>query len=188
MPSNVPWRRAVRMSSTDGSWPSRTFSNRLSSKVVEDVEQLDAVFGGLRPVLIRDLNHFDALTVFVVVDRGGHRADVDDAQIAALGADRQLDDGRDAVPGGRRSCRRSEEVRPGAVHLVDEADARHVVLVGLAPDRLGLGLDAATASKTATAPSRTRRERSTSTVKSTWPGVSMMLSGARSSRRSWRPR
>ena len=32
-----------------------------------------------------------------------------------------------------------------------------------------------TASKTATAPSRMRSERSTSTVKSTWPGVSMML-------------
>ena len=32
-----------------------------------------------------------------------------------------------------------------------------------------------TASKTATAPSRTRSERSTSMVKSTWPGVSMML-------------
>ena len=32
-----------------------------------------------------------------------------------------------------------------------------------------------TASKTATAPSSTRSERSTSAVKSTWPGVSMML-------------
>ncbi len=32
-----------------------------------------------------------------------------------------------------------------------------------------------TASNTATAPSRTRSDRSTSTVKSTWPGVSMML-------------
>jgi hypothetical protein len=31
------------------------------------------------------------------------------------------------------------------------------------------------ASNTATAPSSTRSERSTSTVKSTWPGVSMML-------------
>ena len=30
-------------------------------------------------------------------------------------------------------------------------------------------------SNTATAPSSTRSERSTSTVKSTWPGVSMML-------------
>ena len=32
-----------------------------------------------------------------------------------------------------------------------------------------------TASNTAQAPSRTRSERSTSAVKSTWPGVSMML-------------
>ena len=37
------------------------------------------------------------------------------------------------------------------------------------------GSTPATASKTAIAPSRTRRLRSTSTVKSTWPGVSMML-------------
>ncbi len=36
------------------------------------------------------------------------------------------------------------EVEVGAdlVHLVDEADARHVVLVGLAPNLLGLRLDA----------------------------------------------
>ena len=37
------------------------------------------------------------------------------------------------------------------------------------------GSTPATESKTAIAPSSTRRERSTSTVKSTWPGVSMML-------------
>jgi len=35
------------------------------------------------------------------------------------------------------------EVRADAVHLVDERDARNDVLVGLAPHRLGLGLDAA---------------------------------------------
>ena len=34
------------------------------------------------------------------------------------------------------------EVRAGLVHLVDEDDARHAVLVALAPDRLGLRLDA----------------------------------------------
>ena len=34
------------------------------------------------------------------------------------------------------------EVGADAVHLVDEAEARHVVLVGLAPHRLGLRLDA----------------------------------------------
>ena len=37
------------------------------------------------------------------------------------------------------------------------------------------GSTPATESNTATAPSRTRNERSTSMVKSTWPGVSMML-------------
>ena len=37
------------------------------------------------------------------------------------------------------------------------------------------GSTPATESKTAMAPSSTRSERSTSTVKSTWPGVSMML-------------
>jgi hypothetical protein len=37
------------------------------------------------------------------------------------------------------------------------------------------GSTPATASNTATAPSRTRSDRSTSTVKSTWPGVSRML-------------
>ena len=34
-----------------------------------------------------------------------------------------------------------EEVGAGAVHLVDEGDARDVVLVGLAPDGLRLRLD-----------------------------------------------
>ena len=34
------------------------------------------------------------------------------------------------------------EIGPFAVHLVDEGDPRHVVLVGLVPDRLALGLDA----------------------------------------------
>ncbi len=34
------------------------------------------------------------------------------------------------------------EVRADAVHLVHEADARHAVLVGLAPHGLGLRLDA----------------------------------------------
>ena len=72
----------------------------------------------------------------------------------------------------------TERIEVGAdlVHLVDEDHARNVVLVGLAPDGLGLRLDAlALASSSAMAPSSTRSERSTSMVKSTWPGVSMML-------------
>ena len=37
----------------------------------------------------------------------------------------------------------SKKSAPDAVELVDEGDARHLVLVGLVPDRLGLHLDAA---------------------------------------------
>ena len=75
-------------------------------------------------------------------DQRAHLDQVDDADEVALGADRQLDDqrlGAEAV-----DDRVDGEVEVGAelVHLVDEADARDVVLVGLAPHRLGLGLDA----------------------------------------------
>ena len=41
-----------------------------------------------------------------------------------------------------RLRRRCVEVGADAVHLVDVGDARHAVLVGLAPDGLGLRLDA----------------------------------------------
>ena len=47
-----------------------------------------------------------------------------------------------ALQAGADLIDRAVEVRADAVHLVDEADARHAVLVGLAPHRLGLRLDA----------------------------------------------
>jgi hypothetical protein len=50
------------------------------------------------------------------------------------------------------------------------------------------GSTPATPSNTATAPSSTRSERSTSTVKSTWPGVSMMLMRWSFQKRWWPPR
>ena len=57
-----------------------------------------------------------------------------------LGADRQLD--RHGVRAEAVDHRLDAllEVRADAVHLVDVGDARHVVLVGLAPDGLGLRL------------------------------------------------
>jgi hypothetical protein len=67
---------------------------------------------------------------------------VDDAGEVALGAPRQLDDQRTAFRRLTIMSTGAVEVRAGAVHLVDEADARHGVLVGLAPHRLGLRLDA----------------------------------------------
>ena len=59
-----------------------------------------------------------------------------------LGADRQLDADRTAADLGVDLLDAAEEVGADLVHLVDEHDARHVVLVGLAPDGLGLRLDA----------------------------------------------
>ena len=47
-----------------------------------------------------------------------------------------------ALRRSRNHLHGAPEVGAGAVHLVDEADARHVIFVGLAPDRLGLRLDA----------------------------------------------
>ena len=84
----------------------------------------------------------DVLAELVLVDDRLHVDQVDDALELGLGADRQLERhgvGAEAVDHRLRAL---VEVRADAVHLVDERDARDVVLVGLAPDRLGLRLDA----------------------------------------------
>ena len=59
-----------------------------------------------------------------------------------FGADRQLDADRAAAEARLDVLDAVVEVGADLVHLVDEDDARHVVLVGLAPDGLGLRLDA----------------------------------------------
>ena len=67
---------------------------------------------------------------------------VDDAGEVGLGADRQLQHQRHrAEPVTIMSTQRWNSA-PDAVELVDEADPRDAVAVGLAPDRLGLRLDA----------------------------------------------
>ena len=71
-----------------------------------------------------------------------HLDDVDDAAVRVLRADRNLDRHRLRAKAIDHRLDGLEEVRAGAVHLVDERDARDVVLVGLPPDRLGLRLNA----------------------------------------------
>ena len=101
------------------------------------------------PRLVRLVLHFGGdglgpplLTHVVVPDEGLHGEQVDDAAEPPLHADRELDHcggGVEAVPDhGDRAM----EVRADAVHLVDEADAGHGVLVRLPPDGLCLGLHA----------------------------------------------
>ena len=85
----------------------------------------------------------DGAEVLALPDPGLHRDEVDDALVVALG--RRSGSWMTATLASRRSLMVSSahvEVGAHAVHLVDEAHAGHVVLVGLAPDVLGLRLDA----------------------------------------------
>ncbi len=119
----------------------------------DQLQQLVVVVGDLlEQVLARgrggvgqlggDLDFVLLLAELVLVDDRLHRDEVDDALEVALGADRQLDRhgvGAEAVDHRLHALL---EVGADAVHLVDVGDARDVVLVGLAPDGLRLGLDA----------------------------------------------
>ena len=97
---------------------------------------------GLVDHVLGDVLDQDLLAEVVVVDDRLHVDEVDDAEEVALGADRQLQ--RHGVRGEAVDHRLDAlgEVRADAVHLVDVGDARDLVLVGLAPDGLGLRLDA----------------------------------------------
>ena len=71
-----------------------------------------------------------------------HPHEVDDAGELVLGANRQLNRDRIAAELRDDLLEGALEVRADAVHLVDEADPRDAILVGLTPDGLRLRLDA----------------------------------------------
>ena len=107
------------------------------------VEQLVAPLVGLGLLGRREVGLVvGGALVVAVPDDLLHLDEVDDAGEVALAADRQLDDGRGGLQAVDDHVDGAVEVGAGAVHLVDEAHPRHVVLVGLTPHRLGLGLDA----------------------------------------------
>src|SRR4051794_14099368 len=118
---------------------------RLGELVVElgqHVEQVLARVGGLVDQLLRDVDDLGVLAEVVEVADGLHPDQVDDPGEVGLRAPRQLHGhgvGAEAVVHGLDGVL---EARADAVHLVDERDARDGVLVGLAPDGLGLRLDA----------------------------------------------
>ena len=89
-----------------------------------------------------DLDDLLLLAEVVLVDDRVVFDEVDDAAEVALGADRQLDRHGMRAEAVDHRLHAALEVRADAVHLVDVGDARDVVLVGLAPDGLGLRLDA----------------------------------------------
>ncbi len=71
--------------------------------------------------------------------------EIDEALEAALDADRQIQHRRTRAEAILDHLHAALEARAGAVELVDEAHARDVILLGLAPHRLGLRLDAGNA-------------------------------------------
>ena len=107
------------------------------------LEQLVAVLVGLVLQFGRNVDGLVGLAELRLAPPylGIHLDQVDDAFEVALGADGQLD--RDDVGAEAVFHRlyREVEVRADLVHLVDEADAGDVVLVGLPPNLLGLRLD-----------------------------------------------
>jgi hypothetical protein len=108
----------------------------------DGLHELLAVLTGLRLERLGDGGDVDLRTEVVAVQDRLHSDEVDHALEPVLGADRDLHrhgvraqpifDHLDTAP----------VVGTRPVELVDEADPRHAVAVGLAPDRLGLGLDA----------------------------------------------
>ena len=113
-------------------------------ELLHDVDELVAPVLGVCGSLGRDVDDLEPLAL---VSSSARRSafissEVDDAAELALGADRQLHDATVRVEAVLDHVDATEEVGADAVHLVDEADPRHVVLVGLAPHRLGLRLDA----------------------------------------------
>ena len=110
--------------------------------VRELLEQVLARAGRGVGVLGRDLDDVLLLAEVVLVDDGLHLDEVDDPEEVGLGADRQLQRHGVRAEAIDHRLHALVEVRADAVHLVDVGDARDAVLVGLAPDGLGLRLDA----------------------------------------------
>ena len=106
-------------------------------------DQLVAVFGSLVGEIGRDLLLFEGgAQRLAVPDDRLHLDQVDHADEVELGPDRDLQADRLAGDAVDDVLDAAIEIGADLVHLVDEDDARHVVLVGLAPDGLGLRLDA----------------------------------------------
>ena len=106
------------------------------------VDQLVVVLVRLLGQLGRDLVDLGVDAERVVPDDRAHLDEVDDAAEVLLLADRQLHRHRVGAEAVDHRLDGGEEVGADAVHLVDERDPRDGVAVGLAPDRLGLRLDA----------------------------------------------
>src|SRR5690554_3379502 len=113
----------------------------------DSFEKNGAILRSLLLEVLRDLfdgvlgAHLDITLGVSTPGESTHLDEVDNTLEAGLFTDWQLENQRLRAEALDDGVDREVEVGAHLVHLVDEADARHVVLVGLAPDGLGLGLD-----------------------------------------------
>ncbi len=173
----VARRSAAFSRASEISAPSTNSARISSSTSASELDHLLAGGLGLGQLLGGDLHVHEHRRRS---DRSTHsrlriRHQVDDADEVVLEADGHLD--RDGVGLQAAADLLDAGGRVGAhpVHLLMKAIRGTRYLSAWRQTVSDCGSTPPTAQNTATAPSSTRRLRSTSTVKSTWPGVSMML-------------
>ena len=122
------------------------FERQLHDLVVQvgaGIDQLGAILLSQLKHIRRDLFNAHILAELVIVDVSVHLHQVDDALEGIFRADRQLDGDSVALETVVDHVQHVVEVRAHDIHLVDVDHAGNLVVIGLAPHSLGLGLDAA---------------------------------------------
>ena len=122
------------------------FERQLHDLVVQvgaGVNELGAILLSELEHVLGDLLHAHVLAELVVVDISVHLHQVDDALEGVFRADRQLDGDSVALETVVDHVQNVVEVRTHDIHLVDVDHAGDLVVIGLAPHRLRLGLNAA---------------------------------------------
>ena len=107
------------------------------------LDQLVVILLRLIHHVSRDVLIADVLAQVIVVDLSAHLDQVDHAAERVFRADRQLDRNCITLEAILHHVDNIEEVCAHDVHLVDERHTRDMILVGLVPNGLGLGLNAA---------------------------------------------
>ena len=122
-----------------------------------------------------DLLHPHVLAQVVIIDIRVHLHQVNDSLEGLLVADGELDGHGIALQAVLHHVEHVVEVRAHDVHFVDVDHPGDLVGVGLTPHGLGLGLHAALGAQNGHRAVQNAQRALHSTVKSTWPGVSMIL-------------
>ncbi len=139
----VALRMPALISSLVSAWPSMNFSNSVSSnsETASIICSRYSLAFSTRSAGISTTSNSRAQRL-VAPDHGLHLHQVDDALELVFRADGNLNRHRTALQPVHDGVDGVVEIRAHAVHLIDEADARNVVLVGLPPHRFRLRLHA----------------------------------------------